>query len=167
MNIKVLVPTGALGITYCKKALDRGLKEKPDIIVVDGGSTDSGPAYLGKGKSKYSRSSTKSEWKTLMVAREKLKIPLLIGSAGTCGTDKTVDWFLEITKELAKELNQTIKITLLKCSQSKKDINKAYGEASQAIKGVSKNIGKDLSTATSGLGNKKGVSVAESFAPFN
>ena len=55
-----------------------------------------------------------------MVAREKLKIPLLIGSAGTCGTDKTVDWFLEITKELAKELNQNIKITLLKCSQSKK-----------------------------------------------
>ena len=126
MNIKVLVPTGALGITYCKKALDKGLKEKPDIIVVDGGSTDSGHAYIGKGKSKYSRSSTKSEWKTLMVAREKLKIPLLIGSAGTCGTDKTVDWFLEITKELAKELNQNIKITLLKCSQSKKNINKAF-----------------------------------------
>ena len=61
-----------------------------------------------------------------MVAREKLKIPLLIGSAGTCGTDKTVDWFLEITKELAKELNQNIKITLLKCSQSKKNINKAF-----------------------------------------
>ena len=101
MNIKVLVPTGALGISYCKKALERGLKEKPDIIVVDGGSTDSGPAYLGKGKSKYSRSSTKSEWKTLMVAREKLKIPLLIGSAGTCGTDKTVDWFLEITKAVS------------------------------------------------------------------
>ena len=48
MNIKVLVPTGALGITYCKKTLNKGLKEKPDIIVVDGGSTDSGPAYLGK-----------------------------------------------------------------------------------------------------------------------
>ena len=119
MNTKVLIPTGALGITYCKKALNNGLKEKPDIIVVDGGSTDSGPAYLGKGKSKYSRSSTKSEWKTLMVAREKLKIPLLIGSAGTCGTDKSVDWFFEITKELARELNQKIKITLLKCSQSK------------------------------------------------
>ncbi len=49
MNIKVLVPTGALGIIYCKKALNNGLKEKPDIIVVDGGSTDSGPrAYLEK-----------------------------------------------------------------------------------------------------------------------
>ena len=61
-----------------------------------------------------------------MVAREKLKIPLLIGSAGTCGTDKSVDWFFEITKELAKELNQNIKVTLLKCSQSKKDISGAF-----------------------------------------
>ena len=57
MNIKVLVPTGALGITYCKKALNKGLKEKPDIIVVDGGSTDSGPAYLGNGKSICRKSS--------------------------------------------------------------------------------------------------------------
>ena len=70
MKAKVLIPTGALGITYCKKTLNKGLKEKPDIIVVDGGSTDSGPAYLGIGKSKYSRSTTKSEWKTLMIARE-------------------------------------------------------------------------------------------------
>ena len=113
MKAKVLIPTGALGITYCKKTLNKGLREKPNIIVVDGGSTDSGPAYLGKGKSKYSRSTTKSEWKTLMIAREKLKIPLLIGSAGTCGTDGTVDWFVEITKELAKELNQKIKIVVL------------------------------------------------------
>ena len=126
MKAKVLIPTGALGITYCKKTLNKGLREKPDIIVVDGGSTDSGPAYLGKGKSKYSRSTTKSEWKTLMIAREKLKIPLLIGSAGTCGTDGTVDWFVEITKELAKELNQKIKIVVLKCSQSNKKINKAF-----------------------------------------
>ncbi len=126
MKAKVLIPTGALGITYCKKSLNKGLKEKPDIIVVDGGSTDSGPAYLGRGKSKYSRSSTKSEWKELMIAREKLKIPLVIGSAGTCGTDATVDWFVEITKDLAKELNQKIKISVLKCSQSNKKINKAF-----------------------------------------
>ena len=126
MKAKVLIPTGALGITYCKKILNKGLREKPDIIVVDGGSTDSGPAYLGIGKSKYSRSTTKSEWKTLMIARERLNIPLLIGSAGTCGTDSTVDWFVEITKELAKELNHKIRIVVLKCSQSKKEINKAF-----------------------------------------
>ncbi len=122
MKAKVLIPSGALGITYSKKALKEGLKNNPDIIVIDGGSTDSGPAYLGQGISKYSRSTTKAEWKTLMEARASLKIPLVIGSAGTCGTNSSVEWFLEITQELAKELGQKLRIAILKCSQSKKTI---------------------------------------------
>ena len=100
MNIKVLIPSGALGLGYDKTALDRGLDKKPDLIAIDGGSTDSGPAYLGKGISKYSRASTRLEWKNLMEARQKICVPLIIGTAGTCGTDETVDWFLEITKEI-------------------------------------------------------------------
>ena len=116
MIAKVLIPSGALGITYSKEALKEGLKNSPDIIAIDGGSTDSGPAYLGQGVSKYSRATTKSEWKALMEARDSLKIPLLIGSAGTCGTNTSVDWFLKITQELAKELGQRPKIAVLKCS---------------------------------------------------
>ena len=47
----------------------RGIANSPDIIVIDGGSTDSGPHYLGTGTSKYSRQSTKVEWGGLMAAR--------------------------------------------------------------------------------------------------
>ena len=104
MAAKVLIPSGALWITYSKEALKEGLKNKPDIIVIDGGSTDSGPAYLGQGVSKYSRATTKSEWKVLMETIASLNIPLVIGSAGTCGTNTSVDWFLKITQEIAKEL---------------------------------------------------------------
>ncbi len=126
MKTRVLVPSGALGLNYDKKALKKGLNQNPDIIAIDGGSTDSGPAYLGKGISKYSRASTKTEWKALMKARELANIPLLVGTAGTCGTNSSVDWFLEITKEIAKELNQSLKIVLIKCSQSNEDTSKAY-----------------------------------------
>ena len=126
MTTRVLVPSGALGLNYDKSALRKGLKRKPDIIAIDGGSTDSGPAYLGQGVSKYSRVSTKTEWKGLMKARESANIPLLIGTAGTCGTDGSVNWFLEITKEIAKELNQSLKIVLIKCSQSNQETTKAY-----------------------------------------
>ena len=126
MIAKVLIPSGALGITYSKEALKEGLKNSPDIIAIDGGSTDSGPAYLGQGVSKYSRATTKSEWKALMEARDSLKIPLLIGSAGTCGTNASVDWFLKITQELAKELGQRPKIAVLKCSQSKTRVGDAF-----------------------------------------
>ena len=43
------VPSGALGLNYDNDALARGVAMKPDIIAIDGGSTDSGPAYLGRG----------------------------------------------------------------------------------------------------------------------
>ena len=88
---RVLIPSGALGLNYDKVALARGLDMKPDIIAIDGGSTDSGPAYLGRGVSKYSRASTKIEWQGLMEARAKARCPLVIGTSGTCGSDSTVE----------------------------------------------------------------------------
>ena len=102
---KVLVPSGVLGLGFELEALMHGIKNKPDIISIDGGSTDSGPASLGSGTSKYSRAAIKSEWKTLMKARKEVNIPLIIGSCGTCGTNSMVDWMEEITIELAKEFN--------------------------------------------------------------
>ncbi len=115
--VRVLIPSGALGLNYDPVALQRGLDAGPDIIAIDGGSTDSGPAYLGRGVSKYSRSSTRLEWKGLMEAREAAGVPLVIGTAGTCGTDSTVDWMLEITREIADELGQSPRIAVLRSSQ--------------------------------------------------
>jgi hypothetical protein len=57
--IRVLVPSGALGLNYDKVALARAIEAKPDIIAIDGGSTDSGPSNLGLGVSKYSHASTR------------------------------------------------------------------------------------------------------------
>ncbi len=114
---RVLIPSGALGLNYDKVALERGVAMKPDIIAIDGGSTDSGPAYLGRGVSKYSRASTMVEWKGLMEARAKAGCPLVIGTSGTCGTDSTVDWMLEITQEIASELGQKIKVATVKSTQ--------------------------------------------------
>jgi hypothetical protein len=121
--VKVLVPAGALGIPYDRDALARGLTHKPDLIAIDGGSTDSGPFYLGTGTSKYSRSSTKSDWGELMAARAKIGVPLLIGTAGTCGTNSTVDWLVDITKEIASERHETLTIAVLKSDQSAANIN--------------------------------------------
>lgn len=115
--VRVLVPSGALGLDYDKAGLARAIAAKPDIIAIDGGSTDSGPSYLGRGVSKYSQSSTKVEWKGLMQARAEAGVPLVIGTAGTCGTDSAVDWFLNITEEAATELGQSLKVAVLRSSQ--------------------------------------------------
>ncbi|MTI00631.1 acyclic terpene utilization AtuA family protein [Roseibium sp. RKSG952] len=115
--VKVLVPAGALGLGYDRKALARGLRENPDIIAIDGGSTDSGPYYLGTGTCKYSSGSVKSEWRELIEARAQAGVPLLIGSAGTCGADSAVDWMAAITREICAELGIKVRLAVLKSGQ--------------------------------------------------
>ena len=117
VTTKILIPSGALGLGYDRDALMRGIELKPDLIAIDGGSTDSGPHYLGTGTSKYSRSSIKSEWRELMQARAMANVPLVIGTAGTCGADDAVDWLLDITKEIATETDQDITVAILKSGQ--------------------------------------------------
>lgn len=117
MPTRVLVPSGVLGLGFDRKALARGVAMKPDIIAIDGGSTDSGPYSLGAGESKYSRAATKAEWRELMQARAEAGVPLVIGTSGTCGADATVDWMYQITLELAEELGQSLKIARLYCGQ--------------------------------------------------
>jgi len=126
MTTKVLVPSGVLGLGFSERALNQAMQLEPDIICIDGGSTDSGPAYLGTGTTKYSRAVCKAEWKLLMRARELLGIPLVISSCGTCGTDSMVDWMLEITREIARELKQRPTVALLYTEQEPSFIQSAF-----------------------------------------
>ena len=117
MPTRVLVPSGVLGLGFDREALMEGAASRPDLICIDGGSTDSGPHYLGAGVSKYSRASTKAEWRLLLEAQRVSGSPLVVGSAGTCGVDAMVDWMLGMTEELAGEAGRRLKVAVLKCSQ--------------------------------------------------
>ncbi|NEX47178.1 acyclic terpene utilization AtuA family protein [Pseudotabrizicola algicola] len=128
MPTRVLVPSGVLGLGFDRTALARGVAMRPDIIAIDGGSTDSGPFSLGAGQSKYARAATKSEWRDLMLARAEAGVPLVIGTAGTCGADATVDWMFDITAELARELGQTLRVARLYSSQTADTVTRALGE---------------------------------------
>ena len=86
---RALIPSGALGWGFDHEALMTGVANKPDIIAIDGGSTDRGPAYLAQGMSKYWAVLTKAERRTLLLAREKAGVPLMIGTAGTCGAERS------------------------------------------------------------------------------
>ncbi|MEP3346591.1 MAG: acyclic terpene utilization AtuA family protein [Litoreibacter sp.] len=120
--VKVLVPSGALGLGYDRAALARGIAQQPDIIAIDGGSTDSGPHYLGTGTSKYARGSTKAEWRELMLAQQQANVPLIIGTAGTCGADSAVDWLLDISREIADEEGLRVNVAVLKSGQNSSDM---------------------------------------------
>jgi len=126
--VRVLIPSGALGLGYDRDALATGIAARPDIIAIDGGSTDSGPHYLGTGSSKYSRSSTKAEWRELMQARARAGVPLVIGTAGTCGADDAVDWLVNITREIAAESEARLKLAVLKSGQQPVEMARALDE---------------------------------------
>lgn len=122
---RILIPSGALGLGWDQDALERGIANKPDLIAIDGGSTDSGPSYLGRGVSKYARSSTKTEWAALVDAARRADCPLVIGTAGTCGADSAVDWLVEMTREILSETGHSAKIAVLKSGQPTNRVTEA------------------------------------------
>jgi hypothetical protein len=104
MNVcKILMPIGSMGAGINEEAFNNGLAMHPDVIAVDAGSTDSGPAALATASCKYSRPMIKSDLKIAVSGAMNAGIPLLIGSCGTCGADAMVDEFAEITAEVFRE----------------------------------------------------------------
>ncbi|MEU3983243.1 acyclic terpene utilization AtuA family protein [Streptomyces sp. NPDC026672] len=96
----VLVPAGMLGAGFDPSTVERGLLLNPDVIAVDGGSTDSGPHYLGTGTAKTTAAAVARDLRILLIAAARADVPLVVGSCGTGGTDSGVDWVAGITEEV-------------------------------------------------------------------
>lgn len=117
-SIRVFAPTGALGMGFLDDSLARAVDMQPDVIACDAGSTDSGPHYLGAAQPKMSEQAIRRDLGRLLQARNSLKVPLIIGSCGTSGTDAGVDWMRDICHTLAEEQNLSFKLGLAYCEQS-------------------------------------------------
>jgi len=128
--VKVLVPSGVLGSGCPEDAFQRGVSLGPDALAVDGGSTDSGPYYLGAAVSKMTDAATKHDLRQLMLARDRLGVPLIVGSCGTSGTNAGVDWMAGLCEEIAVEEGLTAKVALVYSEQT------AAGLAPYLVKGA-------------------------------
>ena len=116
-TVNVIVPTGALGIGVREADFAAAVLAGADAIACDAGSTDSGPAYLATGRAKYSRDAVKHDLRILMRAQSQARIPLLIGSCGTSGSDAALDWTRDIALEIAREERLTPRVALLYSEQ--------------------------------------------------
>ncbi len=121
-EVTVLVPTGMLGAGVQREHIHYGIAAGAHAIAADSGSTDSGPSYLARGVSKMNRESIKRDLDILMDEAFKAKIPLLIGTCGTSGTDSGVDWTRDIAIEAARDLGITPKIACLYSEQTAADL---------------------------------------------
>jgi hypothetical protein len=86
-----------IGAGFTPESVERGLALGADVIAVDGGSTDSGPYYLGSGTPKTSTAAVARDMRILLCAAASAGIPLIVGSCGTSGADSGVDWLAAIT----------------------------------------------------------------------
>ena len=86
-----------------------------------------------------------------MAARAKAGVPLLIGTAGTCGADSAVDWMLDITLEIARERGERLKIATLKSGQDKAFVCAALENGMVTPLDAAPNIDSDIVRDTSNI----------------
>lgn len=102
-SVGVLVPTGMLGAGFDPATIARGIALGADVIAVDGGSTDSGPYYLGEGTAKTSEGAVRRDLRVLLAAAAEAGIPLIVGSCGTSGSDSGVRWVADIVASICAD----------------------------------------------------------------
>jgi hypothetical protein len=102
-EFKILSPTAILGYGFPEESFQRGMAEKPDLIAVDGGSTDPGPYYLGAGKSFTDRAGVKRDLRYMLTAGIRAGIPVVVGTAGGSGAAPHLEWCRQIVLEIARE----------------------------------------------------------------
>jgi len=102
-SVAVIFPTGMLGGGFPAETVTRGIALGADAIAVDGGSTDSGPHYLGTGTAKTAASAVERDLRVLLTEARAAGIPLIVTSCGTSGTDSGVDWIADMVTHIARQ----------------------------------------------------------------
>ena len=134
-SLKVLISTGHLGTAPSNpESFRRGMEAKPDYIVADGGSSDPGPVYLGEDTTLGHF--VREELELFLTAARQARIPLVIGSAGDTGSNRGVDEFVGMIKEIAQEYRMPKFRVGYFYSEVSKDFLKAKLSAGRKIAGL-------------------------------
>jgi hypothetical protein len=76
-----------LGSGFRADSLDKAIALGARMIGCDAGSTDPGPGALATGTCMFSAAAVKRDTEIMMTRAARVGIPLIIGSAGTSGSD--------------------------------------------------------------------------------
>jgi hypothetical protein len=122
---RVLVPVGMLGGGFPAETITRGITLGAQAIVVDGGSTDSGPYYLGAAAAKTTEAAVRRDLHLLLTAAVEHRIPLIVSSCGTSGTDAGVEWVSDIVTAIAAEERLSFRLAKIQSEQSPDTVHHA------------------------------------------
>ena len=101
--MNILSPTGHLGFTPIERgSFEIGVTRRPDAIVADSGSCDIGPQPLGADEHCSPEEWQRHDLELMLLAARRLGVPMIVGSASDAGTDRGVNQYAEIVRELAR-----------------------------------------------------------------
>lgn len=92
------------------------------------GSVDPGPYYLGAGKLATAYRTTKRDLKLALTGALAMKVPLVIGTAGTAGGNTHLAQTLDVIREIAREEKLTFKLATIN-SEMPREVIKAKAKA--------------------------------------
>ncbi|KAI1818654.1 hypothetical protein GGS20DRAFT_581409 [Poronia punctata] len=104
----IVTPVGMLGYGLDEPATRAALSSListgvSTALILDSGSTDSGPSKLALGEMSCQRSAYTRDLSKLLKLVHDFKIPLLFSSAGGAGTDDQVEEIVKVIEEIAAE----------------------------------------------------------------
>lgn len=103
-ELRIVSPNGHLGFAPTKEESFRiAAATRPDYYCCDSGSDDIGPAALGSDRSVSMYEWQKHDLELMLLAAREQGVPMIVGSAGDCGTNSRVDMYVQIIKDLAAE----------------------------------------------------------------
>ncbi|OCT49093.1 caib baif family enzyme [Cladophialophora carrionii] len=104
---QIVTPVGNLGYGFVESQIFAELEKlasvpTPTAIILDAGSTDSGPSRLALGITAAPRGHYVRDLGKLLKLVTKYKVPLMFSSAGGDGSDEHVDLMVDVIRELAE-----------------------------------------------------------------
>jgi hypothetical protein len=105
---QIITPIGMMGYGFDESEFQAALQPLaassiPTAIILDSGSTDSGPTKLASGSMSCLRSAYLRDLTKMLRAVMQYKFPLLVGSCGGAGIDSHVDEMKTIVRETAQQ----------------------------------------------------------------
>ncbi len=103
-SMRILCPNGHLGFAPTKEESFRlGAATQPDFYCCDSGSDDIGPGPLGGNYCTSPAAWQKHDLELMLLAARQQQVPMIIGSAGDTGSRRSVDLYVGMIRDIARQ----------------------------------------------------------------
>jgi hypothetical protein len=123
--VKILTPVGMMGYGYEVDKLYKGIQLGASVIIIDAGSTDSGPQKLALNEGTCPHEAHVRDFANVLDAIYHHKLKLIITSAGGDGSNYHVDEFVQIVDDYCQEKGYSLKLAQIYANVPKSAVHKA------------------------------------------